>query len=83
MRPVERLLYRVSGVRAEEEMDWKVYAVSMLLFNGLGLLAVYALQRLQGALPLNPQGLGAVTPDSDPGAFVGESVTPPPPGRLV
>ena len=36
----------------------------MLLFNGLGLLAVYALQRLQGALPLNPQGLGALTPDS-------------------
>ena len=45
-------------------MDWKTYAVAMLLFNVLGLLAVYALQRLQAVLPLNPQGLGAVTPDS-------------------
>ena len=64
LRPVERLLYRAAGVRADEEMSWKVYAVATMLFNGLGLLAVYALQRLQGALPLNPQGLGAVTPDS-------------------
>jgi len=64
LRPAERLLYRAAGVRAEEEMDWKVYAVAMLLFNGLGLLAVYALQRLQAVLPLNPQGLAAVTPDS-------------------
>jgi K+-transporting ATPase ATPase A chain len=64
LQPAERLLYRAAGVRVEEEMDWKVYAVAMLLFNGLGLLAVYALQRLQGALPLNPQGLGAVAPDS-------------------
>ncbi len=64
LRPVERLIYRVSGVRADEDMDWKVYAVAMMLFNILGLLAVYALQRLQGFLPLNPQGLGAVTPDS-------------------
>jgi K+-transporting ATPase ATPase A chain len=64
LRPVERLLYRAAGVRADEEMNWKVYAVATMLFNGLGLLAVYALQRLQGDLPLNPQGLGAVTPDS-------------------
>jgi K+-transporting ATPase ATPase A chain len=64
LRPVERLIYRAAGVRADEEMNWKVYAVAIMLFNGLGLLAVYALQRLQGALPLNPQGLGAVTPDS-------------------
>jgi K+-transporting ATPase ATPase A chain len=64
LRPIERLLYRAAGVRADEEMSWKVYAVAMMLFNGLGLLAVYAVQRLQGALPLNPQGLGAVTPDS-------------------
>jgi K+-transporting ATPase ATPase A chain len=45
-------------------MGWKSYAVAMLLFNGIGLVAVYALQRLQGILPLNPQTLGAVTPDS-------------------
>jgi len=64
LRPVERLLYRLSGVRPDEEMNWKVYAIAMLLFNGLGLLVVYALQRLQGFLPLNPQGFGAVTPDS-------------------
>ena len=64
LRPVERLIYRAAGVRAGEEMSWKVYAIATMLFNGLGLLAVYAMQRLQGALPLNPHGLGAVTPDS-------------------
>ncbi len=64
LRPVERLFYRASGVRAGDEMDWKTYAVAMLLFNALGLLAAYALQRLQGVLPLNPQGMGAVAPDS-------------------
>ena len=64
LRPVERLIYRASGVRAEDDMDWKTYAIAMMLFNILGLLAVYGLQRLQGVLPLNPQGLGAVTPDS-------------------
>src|SRR5690349_12493013 len=45
-------------------MGWKTYAIAMLLFNLCGFLAVYALQRLQGVLPLNPQSLGAVTPDS-------------------
>ncbi len=63
-RPIERLIYRLCGVRPEEEMNWKVYAIAMMLFNGLGLLVVYALQRLQGFLPLNPQGFGAVSPDS-------------------
>ena len=62
--PVERLIYRAAGVRAEDDMDWKIYAVAMMLFNVAGLLVVYGLQRLQGILPLNPQGLGAVTPDS-------------------
>lgn len=61
--PVERWIYRLAGVRASEEMDWKTYAVAMLLFNGAGLLALYTLQRLQGFLPLNPQGFGAVPPD--------------------
>ena len=64
LRPVEKLIYRLSGVNPDEEMNWKVYAIAMLLFNGLGLLVVYALQRLQGFLPLNPQGFGAVSPDS-------------------
>src|SRR5690349_24754503 len=45
-------------------MGWKTYAIAMLLFNLCGFLAVYALQRLQGVLPLNPQGFGAVSPDS-------------------
>ena len=62
--PLERLIYRLCGVRAEEEMGWKTYAIAMLLFNLFGFLAVYALQRLQGLLPFNPQGFGAVTPDS-------------------
>jgi potassium-transporting ATPase potassium-binding subunit len=61
---LERLIYRLAGVRADEEMTWKTYAVTMLLFNLAGLVAVYALQRLQGVLPLNPEGLGAVSPDS-------------------
>jgi K+-transporting ATPase ATPase A chain len=61
---LERLIYRASGVRPDVEMGWKTYALTMLLFNLAGLLAVYALQRLQGVLPLNPQGLGAVSPDS-------------------
>ncbi|MCC6847768.1 MAG: potassium-transporting ATPase subunit KdpA [Deltaproteobacteria bacterium] len=64
LRPLERLIYRVCGVDPDEGMTWKTYAVSMLLFNFLGLLVVYGLQRLQGILPLNPQGFAAVTPDS-------------------
>jgi K+-transporting ATPase ATPase A chain len=61
---LERLVYRLCGVRPGDEMGWKTYAVTMLLFNFAGFLAVYALQRLQGMLPLNPEGLGAVSPDS-------------------
>ena len=62
--PVERLVYRITGVRSNEEMGWRTYAIAFMAFNVLGLLAVYALQRLQAFLPLNPQALGAVTPDS-------------------
>jgi potassium-transporting ATPase potassium-binding subunit len=61
---LERLIYKASGVAPEAEMGWKTYALTMLLFNLAGVLAVYALQRLQGVLPLNPAGLGAVSPDS-------------------
>ena len=61
---LERLIYKASGVAPGAEMGWKTYALTMLLFNLAGLLAVYALQRLQGMLPLNPAGLGAVSPDS-------------------
>jgi K+-transporting ATPase ATPase A chain len=61
---LERLIYRLCGVRADQEMGWKVYALAMLLFNVAGVLVVYAVQRVQGALPLNPAGFGAVSPDS-------------------
>jgi K+-transporting ATPase ATPase A chain len=61
---LERLVYRLAGVRADEEMSWKVYALTMLLFNAAGLVLAYLLQRTQGLLPLNPQGFAAVSPDS-------------------
>jgi K+-transporting ATPase ATPase A chain len=61
---VEAPLYRIAGVKADTEMGWLQYVLALLLFNILGLLAVYALQRLQGVLPLNPQGFGAISPDS-------------------
>ena len=60
----ESLLYRVCGVRPDEDMGWKAYALAILLFNGLGALAVYGLQRLQLWLPLNPQAMANVSPDS-------------------
>ena len=62
--PVERLCYRLAGVDPEQGMTWRTYAIAMLLFNFAGLLVVYLLQRLQGVLPLNPQGLSAVSADS-------------------
>jgi len=62
--PVERVFYRISGVDPAEDMGWKRYALTMLVFNVAGLLVVYVLQRVQQWLPLNPQALGAVTPDS-------------------
>ena len=61
--PLDRFLYRLCGVRQTEEMNWKTYAVAMLLFNAAGLFALYAYQRLQVFFPLNPQGFGAVAPD--------------------
>ena len=61
--PVERLVYRVLGVTPDREDDWKTYTFGLLAFNVLGLLAVYALQRFQLALPLDPQRLPAVPPD--------------------
>ena len=60
----EDLLYRLCGVDPAKDMRWTEYALAMLLFNLLGAVAVYGLQRLQAYLPLNPQGLAAVTPDS-------------------
>jgi K+-transporting ATPase ATPase A chain len=60
--PVERLLYRLCGVDAQEEMDWKGYALAMFLFSVAGVVVLYALQRAQGWLPLNPDGMAAVEP---------------------
>lgn len=62
--PFERLVYRLCGVQADKEMRWTEYAWTLLLFNFLGFLAVYGLQRLQAHLPLNSQAFGAVAPDS-------------------
>ena len=61
--PAERLFYRVAGVDPGHDMSWKAYAAAVLAFNGIGIVALYALQRLQGVLPLNPAGLPAVGPD--------------------
>ena len=61
---LEAPLWQLAGIRPEQESGWLRYLLGLLVFNGLGLLAVYALQRLQHVLPLNPQGFGAVTPDS-------------------
>lgn len=63
-RRLEAPLLRLASVDTEREHGWLAYALGLLLFNGLGVLAVYALQRAQGLLPLNPQGLPAVAPDS-------------------
>jgi K+-transporting ATPase ATPase A chain len=62
--PFEKLIYSLCGVNPTQEMRWTRYALAMLIFNLFGALAVYALQRLQGYLPLNPQAFGAVSPDS-------------------
>jgi K+-transporting ATPase ATPase A chain len=64
LRWLESALYRAAGVDPEQGMGWKTYAVALLIFNTVGTLAVYLLQRVQAWLPLNPQGLGNVGPDS-------------------
>jgi K+-transporting ATPase ATPase A chain len=63
-RRIEAPLYRAAGVDPERDQGWLSYVIGLLVFNGLGVLAAYALQRLQAALPLNPQGMPAVSPDS-------------------
>jgi potassium-transporting ATPase potassium-binding subunit len=62
--PIERLIYRVSGVKPDVEQHWTTYTIAMLLFNVAGLLVLYAMQRLQHLLPLNPQALGPISEDS-------------------
>jgi K+-transporting ATPase ATPase A chain len=63
MRPIERLLYKLSGVRVDKEMNWREYAFAMLGFSVVSLLVTYAIERLQAYLPFNPQHLANVGPD--------------------
>ena len=60
---VERFIYRICGVKADEDMGWKQYAIAMLVFNVCGMVAVYVFQRTQQWLPLNPQHFPALSPD--------------------
>ncbi len=62
LRPLERLTYKLMGVRANEEHDWRQYTWAMLLFSLVSCVFTYAILRLQHLLPLNPQGFGALTP---------------------
>ncbi|WP_040668767.1 potassium-transporting ATPase subunit KdpA, partial [Nitrolancea hollandica] len=61
--PVERGIYRIAGVNANEDQRWWVYAIALLLFNLGGVLLLYVLQRIQGFLPFNPQGFSGLAPD--------------------
>ena len=63
LRPVERLLYRVTGVDETREMPWTEYAIAMLLFSGVSMLLLYLIERVQQWLPWNPQHLAKVAPD--------------------
>ena len=57
LKPIERAIYRVCGVHPGTEQTWAEYAVAMLLFSVVGMIVLYAIERLQYILPLNPQGL--------------------------
>jgi len=63
LRPIERLLYRVTGVDEKHEMRWMEYATSMLLFSAVSMLVLYVIQRMQRVLPFNPQHFAAVAPE--------------------
>ncbi|HVA78708.1 MAG TPA: potassium-transporting ATPase subunit KdpA [Candidatus Binataceae bacterium] len=62
LRPVERIIYRVCRISPASEMSWAEYAIAMLMFSMAGMLLLYAIERLQGFLPINPEALGAVGP---------------------
>jgi K+-transporting ATPase ATPase A chain len=61
--PIERLIYRASGIDPTKGMGWKTYALAVLLFNFVGALLLYAVLRVQHHLPLNPYGFGPLSPD--------------------
>ena len=63
LRPIERLIYRLCGVKSDKEMNWREYAYAVLGFSAVSMLMTYAIERLQNFLPWNPQGLAAVGPD--------------------
>src|SRR5215472_12443414 len=63
IKPFERLTYKLMGVRANTEHDWKQYTLAMLVFSLVSCLFTYAILRLQHLLPLNPQGFGPLSPD--------------------
>src|SRR5579864_5837044 len=63
LRPIERLLYRLTGVDETHEMRWTEYATAMLLFSVVSMLVLYLIERAQGMLPFNPQHFGGVTPE--------------------
>lgn len=74
LRPIERLIYKLTGVSEEREMRWTEYAAAMLLFSVVSMLVLYMIQRLQGHLPFNPQNLpGVDSTGSSTGAFVGSA----------
>ena len=60
--PVERLIYRILGIKSDEEMSWKTYALALMLFTLLGIIVLYVIELMQGILPFNPQHLGSVNP---------------------
>lgn len=64
LKPIEKFLYKLFGVDETTEMDWKAYSFSLIIFNVLGVIALFALQELQHLFPLNPQGLSAVRWDT-------------------
>jgi len=64
MQRIEAPFYKLAGIQPGESMHWLAYAFALLAFNALGAIFLYALQRLQGSLPLNPAAMGAVSPDS-------------------
>jgi len=62
LKPIERLIFRLSGVKADTEMNWREYTAAMLLFSFVSLLLTYVIERVQHILPWNPQGLAGVEP---------------------
>ena len=63
LRPIEKLIYKLTGVNEDHEMRWTEYSIAMLLFSAVSMLVLYLLQRVQHSLPFNPQGMANVAPD--------------------